>query len=359
MNFRGRQFSRPRNSEFSFHFIFRGFASCLKMKRGPYITWTSSKLAAVQPHLYELEEGPRLERAKLALIDAGFPKDAAILTVNKLKTAQAKLAEPQQEAIALNHKQTAKKKNREKQRQSEGELNLRAQSKRLSLKCHPWFFFLTVLSDVANVARIQQQLYPGVGMNGVLPGVALDAGADSRIELAEEDGNISFVIEQDNDLAEGMPLLLPPRIIQAQKGVAGARSVVQIAASQSHMTESLSLQIDRTDAHRLLLSFVYKPEPLAFLSAADEDDYRVLLEGLHVPVEAMTAAHEALTYEPQTFAITIRFSAKLGHQAEVRKFETTKMTVWLVPFEHWKGPLPPAWLRNGGCSLWRTEVNSV
>src|SRR3954468_23122208 len=106
-----------------------------KGSRGPYITWTPEKLAAVQPHLYELEEGPRLSAARQALRDAGFAQDSEILTMAKLNHAKSKLAQPQQAAIDLNHKQTAKKKNREKQRQSEGELNLRAQSERLSLKC--------------------------------------------------------------------------------------------------------------------------------------------------------------------------------------------------------------------------------
>ncbi len=342
VNFRGRQFSRPRNSEFSFHFHFRGLGPHSKMKRGRYISWTRPKLAAVQPHLYVLEEGPRLEGARHALIDAGFPKDAEVLTVHKLKTAQSKLEEPQQEAIAINHKQAAKKKTREKQRQSEGELNLRAQGERLSLKCHTWFFFLTVFPDVANIARIQQRVYPGVGMNGVLPAVATATGAESQNEPADDVDNIKFGVEHDAVLETGMPLLLPPRIIQAQKGVAGARSVVQVAASQSFMTESLSLQIDRDDAHCLVLSFTYKPKPLVFVSALDEDAFRDVLEGLHVPVEAMTAAHETLTFEPKTFTITIHFNAKLGHQAEVRKFETTEMTVWLVPFEHVEGAAAPS-----------------
>ncbi len=115
-----------------------------KSPRGHYIRWTPNKLAAVQPHLYQLEEGPRLESARQALIDAGFANDAAILTVPKLNHAKSKLEKPQQEAIDINHKQAAKKKKREKQRQSEGELNVRAQRKRLSLKCHTWVFFLTV-----------------------------------------------------------------------------------------------------------------------------------------------------------------------------------------------------------------------
>jgi hypothetical protein len=266
------------------------------MKRGRYITWTPPKLAAVQPHLYVLEEGPRLQQAKQALIDAGFANDAEILTVHKLKTAQSKLEAPQQEAIAINHKQAAKKKTREKQRQSEGELTLRAQGERLSLKCHTWFFFLTVLPDVANIARVQERLYPGVGMNGVLPGVAMAAGAEPQNERVDDVDNITFDVDQDADLGDGTPLLLPLRIIQAQKGVAGARSVVQIAALQSFMTESLSLQISREDAHCLVLSFTYKPKPLLFATALDEDTYRDMLEGLHVPVEAMTAAHEALTF---------------------------------------------------------------
>ncbi len=160
-------------------------------------------------------------------------------------------------------------------------------------------------------------------------------GAESQSKLFAHDiDHIKF------DLGGGMPLLLPPRIIQAQKGVAGARSVVQIVASPSDMTESLSLQIVRNDSHCLLLSFTYKSERLAFLTAVEEDQYRDVLEGWHVSLEAMTAVHETLTFEPKTFAITIRFNAKLGHQAEVRKFETLDLTVWLVPFEHMEGTAP-------------------
>ncbi len=62
--------------------------------------------------------------------------DAEQLTIAKLRGAKDKLAQTQQESIAIKHKQTAKKKSREKQRQSEGELNLRAQGERLLLKCH-------------------------------------------------------------------------------------------------------------------------------------------------------------------------------------------------------------------------------
>ena len=118
-----------------------------KGSRGPYITWTTEKLAAVQPHLYVLEEEPRLESAKRALIDAGFVKDAEILTTAKLQHAKKKLEKGQRDAIDISHKQAAKKKNREKQRQSEGDLNLRAQGERLSLKCHTWVFFLTVFQQ--------------------------------------------------------------------------------------------------------------------------------------------------------------------------------------------------------------------
>jgi hypothetical protein len=118
-----------------------------RASRGPYITWTPEKLAAVQPHLYVLEEEPRLESAKRALIGAGFVKDAEILTTAKLQHAKSKLEKGQRDAIDINHKQAAKKKNREKQRQSEGDLNLRAQGERLSLKCHTWVFFLTVFQQ--------------------------------------------------------------------------------------------------------------------------------------------------------------------------------------------------------------------
>jgi hypothetical protein len=118
-----------------------------RAKRGRYITWTADKLAAVQPHLYVLEEEPRLESAKCALIGAGFEKDAEILTTARLQHAKTKLEKGQRDAIDINHKQAAKKKNREKQRQSEGDLNLRAQGELLSLKCHMWVFFLTVFQQ--------------------------------------------------------------------------------------------------------------------------------------------------------------------------------------------------------------------
>ncbi len=107
----------------------------MKTGRGRYIRWTEGKLAAVAPHLSTLEEGPRLEGARQALLDAGFAEDAEVLTKHKLKTAFDKLAEPQRNAIAINHKQKQKKKAREKTRQSEG-LALRAQGKRLLKECH-------------------------------------------------------------------------------------------------------------------------------------------------------------------------------------------------------------------------------
>jgi hypothetical protein len=184
--------------KFSFHQFIFAVADRLKMSRGRYITWTPEKLAAVQPHFYTLEEGPRLESARQALRDAGFAQDAEILTMARLNHAKKKLAEEQQAGIEISHKQAAKKKNREKQRQAEGQLDLRAQSERLLLKCHTWFFFLTVLSDVANIARVQQKLYPGVGMNGVLPGAAAASRPDVS-EEAEEAGQITFSIDAGED----------------------------------------------------------------------------------------------------------------------------------------------------------------
>jgi hypothetical protein len=311
------------------------------MKRGRYITWTPPKLAAVQPHLYVLEEGPRLQQAKQALIDAGFANDAEILTVHKLKTAQSKLEAPQQEAIAINHKQAAKKKTREKQRQSEGELTLRAQGERLSLKCHTWFFFLTVLPDVANIARVQERLYPGVGMNGVCREWRWPRARNRKTSV------LTTLTTSRLTWTRTLTWATARRYCCRRASFRGRRASQARAAwcklrLQSFMTESLSLQISREDAHCLVLSFTYKPKPLLFATALDEDTYRDMLEGLHVPVEAMTAAHEALTFEPKTSTITIRFSAKLGHQAEVRKFETTEMTIWLVPFEHVEGAAAPS-----------------
>jgi hypothetical protein len=120
-----------------FHFI--RFVAPSKMsgdKRPDYISWTEAKLAAVRPHLYTLGEANRLAGARVALADAGFAEDAKLLTTPKLTYAKNKLTKEKRAAIMMNHKQTAKKKSREKVREAEGAQVLRAQSKRLSLKCH-------------------------------------------------------------------------------------------------------------------------------------------------------------------------------------------------------------------------------
>jgi hypothetical protein len=312
-------------------------------RRGPYVTWTKDKLAAVQPHLYLLEEGPRLAAAKQALVDAGFPQEAAILTLHKLKTAQSKLKNPQREAIAISHKQAAKKKTREKQRQAEGDLNLRAQGERLSVKCHTWVFFLTVLSDVANVARIQQRVYPGVPMNGVLPGMGpFGAPEAAGAGQAEEAGEITFTFEDgEGSLEDSTPLCLPPVIVQAAKNVPGARSVVRIAASQSLATNKLTLSIDREDSHKLVLTYEYNVEAVD-VQFADTERFQDTMTKYHLTPEALTGPHDELTYAPLTYTTTIRFSEKLGKQFEVEKFEMAAWTLWIIPFEHVEGRAAPS-----------------
>lgn len=196
-----------------------------------------------------------------------------------------------------------------------------------------------MLLDVANIARIQQRLYPGVGMNGVLPGGLPLGQRDVSDDMAEEDRGITFTVENDEN-SDGTPLLLPPVVIEAQKGVRGARSVVQIVGAQSHITDLLTLQIDANDAHCLVLTYQFKPEALN-LEFEEEQRYNAKLESYHVSLQAMEAKHNEMTYQAKEFRTIVRFSHKLGNQAEVTSYETQTMTIWLVPFEHVEGSAAP------------------
>jgi hypothetical protein len=190
---------------------------------------------------------------------------------------------------------------------------------------------------------VQQQLYPGVGMNGVLPGIgALGPGGAVGAAQAEEAGEITYTFEEgEGTLEDSSPLCLPPVIVQAAKNVPGARSVVRIAASQSLATKALTLSIDREDSHKLVLTYQYSVEALD-VQVADIVRFGDTMSKYHLIPEAIIGPHDELTYKPLTYATTIRFSEKLGKQFEVEKFELGMWTVWIVPFEHVEGAAAPS-----------------
>jgi hypothetical protein len=193
------------------------------------------------------------------------------------------------------------------------------------------------------VARVQQQVYPGVGMNGVLPSIAaLGPGGAAGAPQAEEAGEITYTFEDgDGTLDDSTPLCLPPVIVQAPKNVPGARSVVRIAASQSLATKALTLSVDREDSHKLVLTYQYNVEALD-VHVADIVRFSDTINKYHLVPEAITGPHDELTYRPLTYSTTIRFSEKLGKQFEVEKFELAMWTVWIVPFEHVEGAAAPS-----------------
>jgi hypothetical protein len=194
------------------------------------------------------------------------------------------------------------------------------------------------------VVRLQQRVYPGVGMNGVLPSMAaLGSGAAPvGAAQAEEAGEITYIFEEgDGTLEDSSPLCLPPVIVQAAKNVPGARSVVRIAASQSLATKALTLSIDREDSHKLVLTYQYNVEALD-VQDADIVRFSETMSKYHLIPEAITGPHDELTYKPLTYTTSIRFSEKLGKQFEVEKFELGMWTVWIVPFEHVEGAAAPS-----------------
>jgi hypothetical protein len=299
------------------------FSRKISMSGG--IEWTSEKVAAVQVSLYTINENLRVRNARLALRNAGFGDDAKKLTLEKLNRLETKLPSWLRDRLADHRQKNASSPARENKRVAEEyAIDGRARPAKM-----PRVDVSRPLSD-----RLVEKARDGTQRDA---GVMVSDGASREELLVQLPGGevaardeITFSFLQGAASLEGAsPLLLPPLVVRAPRGMPGARSVVRIAASPSASTETTTLSIDRDDPRVLHVTFVFRAEPL--LPAEPEEAEKCFSALCQFRLASLpqwtTAPREAMTYE-----IALRFSAPLGTQAEVHCFRTKSWKVWIVPF---------------------------